>query len=461
MSLAQLHYTSTAEGGSDAPGPRFTAVAPGVSHAVLKEAEALLAYEPPRDAPPHPSAAELAALPRTLSHSLLSDGSRLLARSVCTGVDHTGRWCAFHTHAVVIPPGGGLPGGALPFAAWEDPQWAGAAPVDGRIAPLAAFRTSPVPAGPLGGSALTAFATTRAGRLAGFLAAVREVCEGRHPHAGGPSGRLSRLFLVERDSTDVARWLALASAALPRAYAERLTFTTYTRRPGPAPQQVVGVLPEDVAALTGRKAQDGGGFLIFDGAPHSAPGPGEDAPPAAGPAVPAGPPDPTDTTGTWAATAARIWLAGAPEAFADADGLPDGRLSTGALACAALARGVTLGADARAEAAAWARMHARTLDAALVDQVVAALCGASGERTATEAGALARLLGALGMTAAAGTTAPLGALVLTLAVRMPSAVPELPVARLAALPVALKDRLADELADERRAGGGGGGAGGG
>ncbi|WP_329455005.1 GTPase-associated protein 1-related protein [Streptomyces sp. NBC_01497] len=443
MSLAQLHYTSAPEGGSDAPGPRFTAVAPGVSHAVLKEVEALLAYEPPRDAPPHPSTAELAAFPRTLSHSLLSDGSRLLARSVCTGVDHTGRWCAFHTHAVVIPPGDGLPGGALPFAAWEDPQWADTAPLDGRIAPLAAFRPSPVAGGPLGTGALTAFATVRAGRLADFLAAVRELCEGRRAHTGGPAGRLSRLFLVERDSSDVARWLALASAALPRAYAERLTFTTYTRRPGPAPQQVVGVLPQDAAALTGRRAQDGGGSLIFDGTPGS--GPAEGA-------------DPTDTTVTWAATAARIWLSGAPEVFESADALPDGRLSAGALACAALAGGVLLGPDARAEAAAWARMHARTLDAALVDRVVAALCAPAGEHTASEAGALARLLGALGMTAAAGTTAPLGALVLTLAVRMPSAVPELPVARLAALPAALKDRLADELAEELRAGVASGGA---
>jgi hypothetical protein len=476
MSLAQLHYTSASEDGSDAPGPRFTAVAPGVSQAVLKEAEALLVYEPPRDAPPHPSTAELAGFPRTLSHSLLSDGSRLLARSVCTGVDHTGRWCAFHTHAVVIPPDAGLPGGALPFAAWEDPQWADTAPVDGRIAPLTAFHPSPASAGPLGGDALTAFAVTRAGRLGEFLASVREVCEGRQAHAGGQDGRPSRLLLVERDSTDVARWLALASAVLPTAYAQRLTFTTYTRRPGSAPQQIVGVLPEDVAALTGRRAQAGGGFLIFDGTagggpvPEAGPGrtAGTDGARAAGPHRPAsgaGHPaepsgsDPTDTTATWAATAARVWLAGAPEVFEAADGLPDGRLSAGALASAALVGGVGLGADARAEAAAWARLHARVLEAAAVDRIVAALCAPAGDRTATEAGALARLLGALGMTAAAGTTAPLGALVLTLAVRMPSAVPELPVARLAALPVALKDTLADELADELRAGVAGGTAG--
>ncbi|MEW2548414.1 GTPase-associated protein 1-related protein [Streptomyces sp. NPDC047002] len=448
MSLAQLHYTSAPEGGSDAPGARFTAVSPGLPQGLLKEAEPLLGYEPPRDAPPHPSTAELAALPRTLSHTLLSDGSRLLARAVCTGVDHSGRWCAFHTHAVVVPPGAGLPGGTLPFAAWEDPQWAGTAPADGRIAPLDALGAPPAAAGPLGTSALTAFATTRSARLAPFLAAVREVCEGWHAHGGGAAARLSRVFLVERDSTDVARWLALASAALPPGYAARLTFTTYTRRPGSAPQQVVGVRPEDVAALAGRRRPEADGYVVLGGQP----GADERAPQDTGRA------DPTDTLRTWAAAAARVWLAGAPGVFEAADALPDGRLSAGALACAALAGGVGLDADGRAEAAAWARLHARALDPALLERVVAALCAADGPRTATEAGALARLLGALGMTADSATTAPLGALVLTLAVRTPSAVPELPVARLAGLPAALRQRLADDLAEELRAGVAGGGA---
>ncbi|WP_245181668.1 GAP1-N2 domain-containing protein [Streptomyces montanisoli] len=147
MSLAQLHYTSAPRGGADAPGAGFTAVTPGVPRELLGEAERLLAYEPPRDAPPHPSAAELAAFPAALSHSLLPDGSRLLARAVCTGVDHSGRWCAFHAHAVVIPPNAELPGGALPFATWEAPQWASAAPLDGHAVPPAAFDAAPAPGG--------------------------------------------------------------------------------------------------------------------------------------------------------------------------------------------------------------------------------------------------------------------------------------------------------------------------
>ncbi|MBP0462216.1 GTPase-associated protein 1-related protein, partial [Streptomyces montanisoli] len=295
--------------------------------------------------------------------------------------------------------------------------------------------------------ALAAFATTRAARLAAFLTAVRDVCEGRHARPGAPA----RLFVVERDSTDVARWLALACATLPRGYARRLTFTTYTRRPGRAPQQIVGVLPADAASLTGRKGLDGAS-RVFDGTVHGDAGELPDA----GARLAA---DPTDTTATWAATAARVWLAGAPEVFEAAGALPDGRLSAGALACAALGAGVALDAEARAEAAAWARLHARVLDADVVDRVVTALCEPAGERSPAEAAALARLLGALGMTASPATTARLGALVLALAVRMPSAVPELPVARLAALPASVKDRLAGDLAEELRAGVAGGSAG--
>lgn len=446
MDLAQLHYTSSPEGGADVPGARFTAVAPGVSQALLKEIGQLVEYEPPRNAPPHPSAAELAALPRAFSLSLLSDGSRLLARSVCTGVDHSGRWCAFHAHALVLPPDGELPGGALPFAAWEAPQWADTAPVGGSFAPLDAFDPAPPAAGPLGREALVSFAAARATRLGEFFAAVREVSEGQ----GGPGGAPARrLFLIERDSTDVARWLALASAALPAESVGRLTFTTYTRRPQAAPQQIVGVLPADVPSLTGRRGQDGQRSRILDGA---ASGTADSGGPGSAPIAPSSPPDLTDTAPIWAATAARIWLGRAPEVFDIAAGLPGGRLSAGALACAALCGDITLGSDARAEAAAWARMHARTLDAEMVDRLVAALCASSQERTATESGALARLLGALGMTASAATTAPLGALVLTLAVRAPSAVPELPVARLVSLPADLKDRLAADLAAELRAG---------
>ncbi|NEE53630.1 hypothetical protein G3M55_54650, partial [Streptomyces sp. SID8455] len=60
--------------------------------------------------------------------------------------------------------------------------------------------------------------------------------------AGGP------VVLVERQNADVARWLGLAAVTLPRDSVERLTFTTYTRRPGSSALRVVGALPEDAAA---------------------------------------------------------------------------------------------------------------------------------------------------------------------------------------------------------------------
>ncbi|MER7910092.1 hypothetical protein ABTY23_10085, partial [Streptomyces sp. NPDC096068] len=94
MSLPQMHYTS-APPGPDGSGFRFTAVTPGVPASVLREAEQLIGYEPPRDAPSRPTPDDLALFPEMFSHTRLSDGSGLLSRTVYTGADYSGRWGNF------------------------------------------------------------------------------------------------------------------------------------------------------------------------------------------------------------------------------------------------------------------------------------------------------------------------------------------------------------------------------
>jgi hypothetical protein len=127
---AQLHYTS-APPGPDGSGFRFTAVSAGVPQGLLREAEQLIGYEPPRDFPARPDTEELKSFPKAFAFSELSDGGRLLSRSVYTGADYTGRWGNFHAHAVHLPPGARLPGGALPITAWESPRWSDTTPPDG------------------------------------------------------------------------------------------------------------------------------------------------------------------------------------------------------------------------------------------------------------------------------------------------------------------------------------------
>ncbi|MFJ9209466.1 GTPase-associated protein 1-related protein [Streptomyces sp. NPDC102264] len=376
MSLAQLHYTSAPQGpdgpggpgrpgGPDGPGSRFTAVTPGIPGSLLKEAEPLLGYESPRDAPTHPGVAELAAFPQAFSHSLLSDGTRLLARAVRTGANGGGP-AGSHTHAVLLPGDAGLPGGGLPISAWNSSRWASAAPADGSPAQLEALP----PSGLLGREALVGFAASRGPWLPGFLASLRELTDeapGRQD-----TGRAARIVLVERDSADVALWIALACAVLPRDRADLLTFTTYTRRPRDARQRIVGVLPGDAPEPDGRDH----GCRVHD---CTAPVPPEHAP----------------TPDVWAGVAARVWLGRAPELFTEAAALPGGVFAPGALAVVALCADLAPGPDGRTAAADWARTHARALGDARLRRLVEAFQAGAEDRTAAEFAALTRLFTAL------------------------------------------------------------------
>ncbi|MEU2790846.1 GTPase-associated protein 1-related protein [Streptomyces sp. NPDC007100] len=411
MSLAQFHYTS-APPGPDGSGFRFTAVTPGLPSSLLSEAEQLIGYEPPRDAPPRPTAEQLGGFPRMFSHTLLSDGSRLLSRTVYTGADYSGRWGNFHAHAVHLPAGARLPGDQLPITAWESARWADSTPDSAEPAPLTALP----PSGHFDRDGLAAFAGSRAPWLAAFFADLRRSAE----TADAP-----QIVLVERDSTDVARWIALASTVLPRSSAHQLTFTTYTRRPQLARQQIIGVLPDDGRGVDGYDQR----YRLHDCAGRT----------------PAGP-----VTDLWAETAAQVWLGGAPQLFKEAAGLPGAPFDAGPLAAAALYSGIALGPACRTAATDWAREHHGVLADDRLTQLVAALCSPLDGRTAEESAALARFCTALDGRAPAATTAPLAALVLTEAVRTSRL--ELPSLSPSALDTGHRRRLAAELAADLRDG---------
>ncbi|MEW9509994.1 GTPase-associated protein 1-related protein [Streptomyces bacillaris] len=319
MSLGQLHYTS-APPGPDGSGFRFTALTPGLPQSVLREAEQLIGYEPPRNAPARPSADELDAFPRAFSYSELSDGSRLLARTVYTGADYSGRWGNFHAHAVHLAPGQQLPDGALPVSAWESPGWATATPEGGAPPPLSVLP----PSSGLDRDGLIAFAASRAPWLAAVFTDLQRQAEDE---------TAPQIVLVERDSADVARWVVLASTVLPRRAVHRLTFTTYTRRPHLAGQRIIGVLPDDAHGLAG----SGRRHRVHDCT------------------VPPSPDGPEPTP--WAVAAARIWSAGALELFQYADRLPGEPFTPGPLSALALCAGIDLPSPHRTAAARWACEH--------------------------------------------------------------------------------------------------------
>ncbi|MET7855956.1 GTPase-associated protein 1-related protein [Streptomyces sp. NPDC005318] len=398
MSLAQLHYTS-ASAGDDGVGARFTAVSAGISASVLAEAEQLLGYEPPTGAPYHPTVTELRSFPEVFSFSALSDGSHLLSRTVALGGPGAGH---FHTHAALLPAGARLPGDALPISAWRSPGWSATTPDSGTPDRMAALPASAAS----GQEALNDFAVSRSPWLAAVFADLRRVSEER---AAG------QVVLVERQSADVARWVALAGAVLPSEHAQRLTFTTYTRRPAQSPHRVIGVLPDDAQGLTAPNHRV-----------HACTG-----------RAPGGPVD-----DAWAETVARVWRARAPELFRAADRLPGEPFAAGPLAFTALHAGIAVGPNGRAAAADWAAERPYALDEQQMHRLTTALTAPADDRTAAESTSVARLLAALEGRAPVTTTGPLAALLLTEAVRRSDVTLALPPRTAFAEPVAVKELAA-------------------
>ncbi|MGW2839246.1 GTPase-associated protein 1-related protein [Streptomyces sp. NPDC001493] len=382
MSLAQLHYTSAAPGDEGTVG-RFTAVAHGIPTALLSEIEPLLGYEPPRDVPFLPTDTELRSMPQVFSFTHLSDGSRLLARGVPLAAPGGSGDLRFHTHAVLLPAGARLPGDRLPITAWRSPRWVSVTPSGAIPDPL----TSPHAHPGLEREALGDFAVSRGPWLAAVFADLRRV------RVESASGATAPVALVERQSEDVARWIGLASAVLPPEHAEQLTFTTYSRRPSLAPQQVVGVLPEDAHLLDAAEIR-----VHVCGAPNGRPSP------ASGDA--------------WAETAARVWRSRAPELFDRARALHGEPFAAGPLAVTALCAGIALGPDERSTAAEWAAERPYALDEEQTRRLVDALTAPGlDDRTGGEFDAVGRLFGALDGRSPAATTAPLAAMLVTEAVR--------------------------------------------
>ncbi|MFV6032516.1 GTPase-associated protein 1-related protein [Streptomyces sp. NPDC056264] len=411
MSLPQMHYTS-APPGPDGSGFRFTAVTPGVPSSVLREAEQLVGYEPPRDAPSRPTPSDLALFPEMFSYTRLSDGSGLLSRTVYTGADYSGRWGNFHAHAVHLTAGDRLPGDLPPIAAWGAPQWADHSPEEGTPPPLDAF--TPVHSAGLQAE-LAAFAAERQPRLAAVLADLRRLAES--PHA-------PQIVLAEEDTRRVAHWVMLANAALPHAFARGLTFTTYTRRPQQARQQIIGVRPEDVRSVSGQPHR----YSVHDCSdPSAAPPPVADA---------------------WARLAAAVWAADAygliRQAAQTAGAEP---FASGPLAALALARGIPVPEDTRADAVAWVRAHRGALDEPTLTGFLKAVCENAPGAPELPSDALADLLAALHGSVPAALTAPLTARLVSRAVRGGAQLPPLPPE---ALPEPYRSDLAAESGEELR-----------
>ncbi len=230
MTFRQLYYTSCENGLAGYGGYQFNAVTPGVPSPVLREVEDGTVYEPPREflaAPPD----EPGGYPIALSHAVSeSTGATITAHVVFAGDDYSGRPGNYFAHALVTETPEEDFGPLLPVELWGAPFWR-RAPVGGTELP---YLHGPPPRGALDRAGTQAFldAHGRAAALPVLLSAVDRAMAGDKP-----------VLLAGRDADENAWWIAALSYLLGDRLGRRMTFSTYSHRPGYTRHHVTGLLP--------------------------------------------------------------------------------------------------------------------------------------------------------------------------------------------------------------------------
>lgn len=248
--LRQFYYTSCQNGLGTSSGYQFNAVTPDLDPDILRAAQTLVSYEPPPSAPAQPSEAELRRFPVALSYSVVGTASALLCRSSYVGRDYSGRFGNFFAHGVHFDPTRNDLGAVSPIDLWESPTWATTEAPSTELPPLGEL----APGVRFADHELQAFLDQqgRRAQLYPFLAAIKQ--------SRDPNGR--QIVLVESSSTDVARWVAIATRSLPRRLALQLTFTTYTRRPYYASQRLIGITADGDFRFSAGEMNDQ--YMVFD-----------------------------------------------------------------------------------------------------------------------------------------------------------------------------------------------------
>jgi GTPase-associated protein 1, N-terminal domain type 2/GTPase-associated protein 1, C-terminal domain/GTPase-associated protein 1, middle domain len=243
MAFQQLYYTSCERGLSGFPGYQFNAVTPGVAPEVMRQVEALTAYEPPRSLGYRPTEPEIAASPVSLCFS--PDGPVVMANVVFVGADFSQRFGNYFAHAIVTGDPAADLGPILPVELWQAPFWVREVSPTVELPEL----PGPPPTGPVDRAGVQAFVDRHrsASKLPTLLSAAdRAIATGDRS-----------VVIVESDAGSAASWIAAISYLLPPATARRMSFTTYHHRPSYCRLHVIGTVPDADVEL------DGAGFDSF------------------------------------------------------------------------------------------------------------------------------------------------------------------------------------------------------
>lgn len=232
MAFQQLYYTSCRSGLAGYGGYQFNAATAGVSPVIMREVEDRTVYEAPRRLMADPAPDEPEAYPVAFSHGTSeTTGAALTTHVVFTGADYSGRPGNYFVHALVT----GTPvadfGPVLPVELWGASLWH-TSPVDSTELPELA---GPLPRGMVDPPAVQAFLDARGaeGVLPELLTAAGQAMEGGQP-----------VLVASQDVAENIWWIAAVCYLLGEHLGRRLTFTTYSHRPGYAQYHLIGV-PSD------------------------------------------------------------------------------------------------------------------------------------------------------------------------------------------------------------------------
>ncbi len=246
MAFQQLYYTSCEHGLSGYAGYQFNAITPGIPAAVLREVEERTLYEPPRWRVTGPDVSEPEAQPVAFSYRVSeATGARIITHVVFAGTDYSGRPGNYFVHALVSSTPQQDLGALLPVDLWGASWWQSAPISDTELPEMA----GPLPRGIVDQPSVQAFLSAHGAQdvLAELLTAIGRAMAGERP-----------VLIASQDANENVWWIAAASYLMGEHLAPRMTFTTYSHRPGYAGYHLVGVV---AGALP---AEAGGSFQLFD-----------------------------------------------------------------------------------------------------------------------------------------------------------------------------------------------------
>ncbi|MGH9802249.1 MAG: hypothetical protein ACRD82_17945, partial [Blastocatellia bacterium] len=219
MSFQQSYYTSCEIGLRGGKGFQFNAATTGMDSALLAQIERLGLYLPPVSLPSRPTEEQINDFPIAMLYQQLGDGRVVLAQARYIGVDYSGRYGNYFTHALVSddPQADIVAQKFLPIELWRSDDWA-QKQTDAVSLPLC---DHPQASEEISPQAVREFLEreNRLSYLPQFLTAVERSLN-----------RDRRVVIVDED-TNVALWIAAASYALPSRLALELTFNTYVKNP--------------------------------------------------------------------------------------------------------------------------------------------------------------------------------------------------------------------------------------